>query len=68
MIISTVNSDGFFQILVSNCFFLSNTMLNINGDSGYPCRVPDFSENAYSTYISLLSKTLALEYINIYIL
>lgn len=43
-------------------------MLNINGDSGYPCRVPDFSENAYSTYISLLSKTLALEYINIYIL
>ena len=25
-----------------------NTMLNRNGENGHPCRVPDFSEKAFS--------------------
>ena len=26
----------------------SSTMLNRNGENGHPCRVPDFSEKAFS--------------------
>ena len=26
----------------------ANTMLNRNGENGHPCRVPDFSEKAFS--------------------
>ena len=80
-VMSSANSDSFmtfFQFWIPFFFFpfssliavvgTSKTMLNKNGESEYPCLVPDFTGNGFSFSPLTMMLTVVLSYVTFFML